>query len=200
MRSRQADEGVAPDQSSRASVHSCVTGSGGRRQLRITLADMAVPTIVTTVVCGTAVAFTAPPSAPPGGPYVSPVARVDVVAEFDPPARPWQPGHRGVDLAATAGDVVRAPADGVVTFAGRVVDRGVVTIDHGGIRTTYEPVDPAVTTGATLTAGTTIGRVGEGAHCSQRCLHWGALLGSDYIDPLALLVRYSPVLKPPFES
>lgn len=82
-------------------------------------------------------------------------------------------------------------------FAGTVVDRGVVTIDHGGIRTTYEPVTAAVAVGDPVVPGTVLGVVGEGAHCSLRCLHWGARVGDDYVEPLALLTAYRPVLKTP---
>lgn len=138
--------------------------------------------------------------APMPGSYGPPLSPLLVLAAFDPPAQPWLSGHRGVDLEATVGTAVRAPAEGVIVFAGRVVDRGVVSIDHEGIRTTYEPVDAAVTTGASVAAGDVIGSIGVGGHCSQRCLHWGALLGTDYVDPLALIGAYSPVLKPPFNS
>ncbi|MFM2437837.1 MAG: hypothetical protein RLZ55_648 [Actinomycetota bacterium] len=120
-----------------------------------------------------------------------------VVAGFDPPAQRWQSGHRGVDLAAAEGAPVRAAGAGRVVFAGTVVDRGVVTIDHGGLRTTYEPIAPTVAVGQPVAAGDVIGSVAAGAHCSQRCLHWGALLDEQYIDPMALLTSYRPVLKPP---
>ncbi len=135
---------------------------------------------------------------PPGGPYQPPLAQLNLIEPFDPPAQPWLSGHRGVDFAATQADPVYAAADGVVAFAGRVVDRGVVAIDHGGIRTTYEPVDAAVEQGATVARGALIGHLGAGAHCSARCLHWGAVLAGEYVDPLTLLRGYSPVLKPPF--
>lgn len=139
------------------------------------------------------------PTAAPGGPYGAPVAEVRVLAGFDPPDQRWQSGHRGVDLAAATGDSVYAPADAVVVFAGRVVDRGVVSLEHGGVRTTYEPVDAVVAVGDAVPAGAQIGLVGTGAHCSARCLHWGAIVEPDYIDPLTLLRDYEPVLKPPFD-
>jgi len=41
-----------------------------------------------------------------------------VVRGFDPPPRPWLPGHRGVDLAAVPGAAVRSAGAGVVRFAG----------------------------------------------------------------------------------
>src|SRR5699024_1065903 len=116
---------------------------------------------------------------------------------FEAPAQRWGRGHRGVDLATPHGTGVRAAAEGVVVFAGRVVDRPVVSIDHpDGVRTTYEPVDPAVRPGQRVGAGTLIGNLAStdtGAHCDEHCLHWGARTGPDaYLDPL-LLLRSEPV-------
>lgn len=133
----------------------------------------------------------------PPGSFLPPVLPLRVTAAFDPPAHDWESGHRGADLAASEGTEVGAAAAGTVTFAGTVVDRGVVVISHGAVRTTYEPVVPSVAVGAAVTARQVIGVIGTGAHCSARCLHWGAKLGDDYIDPLALLRDYRPVLKTP---
>src|SRR5512139_3782977 len=77
-----------------------------------------------------------------------------VTRGFEPPPRPWLAGHRGVDLAGTAEQAVRAAGDGVVAFAGRIADRGVVSVEHaGGLRTTYEPVSSTVDEGATVVVG-----------------------------------------------
>lgn len=138
-----------------------------------------------------------PAGAAPGGPYRPPVAGTRVVEPFAPPAERWLTGHRGVDLVAPAGTAVLAAGAGVVVFAGRLADRGVVSVDHGPLRTTYEPVDAVVQSGDRVAVGDVLGTVGEGAHCSQRCLHWGARIGEEYIDPLALLSDYRPVLKTP---
>lgn len=116
-------------------------------------------------------------------------APVPVLRGFLGPAEPWASGHRGVDLEHTAGPV-RAAADGVVAFAGRVVDRGVVSIDHDdGIRTTYEPVTAAVARGDRVRLGQTIGHISGTTHCAPEvCLHWGARRGAtSYLDPLSLL-------------
>jgi murein DD-endopeptidase MepM/ murein hydrolase activator NlpD len=113
-----------------------------------------------------------------------------VVRRFDPPPRPWLPGHRGVDLAARAGATVRAAGPGVVAFAGTVAGRGVVSVQHAnGLRTTYEPVDPQVAEGATVAAGDALGTLVAGhAGCPvDACLHWGLRRGETYLDPLALL-------------
>lgn len=115
------------------------------------------------------------------------------------PSAPWLPGHRGVDLAAAAGDVVLAPADGAVAFAGTVVDRGVVTVAHdGGPRSSFEPVRSLVPVGSPVARGDPVAVVqGTGGHCGGRCLHWGVRRGQTYLDPLLLLrPPEPPVLLP----
>jgi murein DD-endopeptidase MepM/ murein hydrolase activator NlpD len=113
-----------------------------------------------------------------------------VVRRFDPPPVPWAAGHRGVDLAVSPGAVVRSAGAGVVSFAGRIAGRGVVTVAHaGGLRTTYEPVHPSVRVGASVAAGDRIGVLAAGhPGCpSAACLHWGLRHGERYLDPLSLL-------------
>jgi murein DD-endopeptidase MepM/ murein hydrolase activator NlpD len=106
------------------------------------------------------------------------------------PASPWGRGHRGVDLAGHTGQQVHAAASGVVTFAGRLAGRGVVVVDHGSTRTTYEPVGASVQVGDRVAAGAVIGRLQLfGSHCfPHACLHWGLIEGRDhYLDPLSLV-------------
>jgi len=140
---------------------------------------------------------------PRPGSWVQPVAGADVhvVRGFEPPERRWLPGHRGVDLAASAGSTVRAAGAGVVTHAGTVAGRGVVVVSHGDLRTTYEPVASAVSTGTRVEAGQAIGTLaGVGSHCAPKaCLHWGLLHGDTYLDPLGLL-RARPVRLLPLGS
>lgn len=82
-------------------------------------------------------------------------------------------------------------------FVGRVVDRAVVVVDHGTVRTTYEPVAAGVAAGDEVQLGQPIGTVAAGGHCDGRCLHWGAVREDDYIDPTLLISGYRPVLKTP---
>jgi murein DD-endopeptidase MepM/ murein hydrolase activator NlpD len=82
---------------------------------------------------------------------------------------------------------VLAAADGTVVHAGAVAARTLVSLQHRGtLRTTYEPVVPAVTTGRSVRRGDVIGHLQPG-HCPAACLHWGARRGHDYVDPLRLL-------------
>ena len=114
-----------------------------------------------------------------------------VLRTFDPPATAWGAGHRGVDLLGRVGDPVLAAAAGTVTFVGTVAGTDVVTISHGSVRTTYEPVSAEVRVGQQVSLGSVIGALRAG-HCDnlasgQACLHWGLLRGEDYLDPLRLI-------------
>jgi murein DD-endopeptidase MepM/ murein hydrolase activator NlpD len=113
----------------------------------------------------------------------------DVVNGFDPPAQRWDAGHRGVDLAGYAGQRVESAGDGVVSFAGMLGGRGVVTVSHGALRTTYLPVDATVSVGQRVIPGELIGTLAViGGHCLPRvCLHWGLLRGATYLNPLTLV-------------
>jgi len=108
---------------------------------------------------------------------------------FDPPDDPWGAGHRGVDLLGAVGQPVRSALPGRVSWVGVLAGRGVVVVDHGGTRTTYEPVDATVELGTTVAAGERIGTLDlAGSHCLPRaCLHWGWLAGETYLDPLRLV-------------
>lgn len=142
-----------------------------------------------------------PATASDEGPWRWPLDGQPVVlAGFDPPAQRWGSGHRGVDLQAAPGDAVRAAGAGRVTYAGVLAGRGVVTVTHGELRTTYEPVRAAVSVGTLVEAGDRLGELsGVAGHCAPRsCLHWGLLRGDVYLDPLALVdqgpVRLLPLL------
>jgi murein DD-endopeptidase MepM/ murein hydrolase activator NlpD len=129
--------------------------------------------------------------------------RPEVVHGFELPAKPWLPGHRGVDLAGHPGQPVLAATPGTITYAGPLAGRGVITITTGTRRTTYEPVVPAVSVGTTVQTGTVIGRLSAaGSHCRPRtCLHWGLLDAKQYLNPLTLVpnrpVRLLPLADPP---
>jgi murein DD-endopeptidase MepM/ murein hydrolase activator NlpD len=125
--------------------------------------------------------------------------RPAVVRRFERPPDQWSPGHRGVDLLAVVAQPVISAGEGVVAFSGVVASRGVITIRHaGGLRTSYEPVDQRLRSGTLVHRGTRIGLIGAGAgHCVPRtCLHWGAISGQTYRDPLSLLGFGRPILLP----
>lgn len=133
--------------------------------------------------------------------WVPPVAGpLDVRRAFDPPRTPYGPGHRGVDLRAPEGAVVRAAGAGRVSFAGLLAGRGVVVVVHGDLRTTYEPLAAGVSVGDRVAAGEPLGLLERGHSPCGSCLHWGLRRGpgadAPYLDPLSLLRRGPSVLLP----
>jgi murein DD-endopeptidase MepM/ murein hydrolase activator NlpD len=109
---------------------------------------------------------------------------------FQPPSRPYGPGHRGVDLAGGPGQPVLAAGDGIVLYARPLADRGVLSIRHpDGLRTTYEPVTATVRPGRLVHRGEPIGTLEPGhAGCPvAACLHWGLLRDRSYLDPIQLV-------------
>ncbi|WP_395242910.1 M23 family metallopeptidase [Agromyces sp. MMS24-K17] len=111
-------------------------------------------------------------------------APIRVTAPFRAPETRYSAGHRGIDLAATTGDPVTAPADGVVSFAGMVAGRPVVSIDHGlGVVSSLEPVIAQVEAGTRVERGRPIGTVGAGGHCDDGCVHLGARVDGEYVSP-----------------
>lgn len=131
--------------------------------------------------------------------FAWPVTPHTVLRRFDPPEVKWGSGHRGVDLAAGVGSQITAPSDGVITFAGKVAGRGVLTLRHPqGFDTTYEPVTDTLSVGSAVHRGDRIATLDSGGHCPQSCLHWGYKLDADtYRDPLTLVTALRPVLLPP---
>ncbi|MDY6051563.1 MAG: M23 family metallopeptidase [Rothia sp. (in: high G+C Gram-positive bacteria)] len=134
-------------------------------------------------------------------PWQAPLeGQVEVIRGFEKPAARWSAGHRGVDLTLQAGGNVLAPFEGEIVFAGTVVDRQVLTIEHpDGRLSSFEPVNNPLPLGSQVQAGDVIAQLDpEIQHCAPRfCLHWGvrepatgsktADRGLDYTNPLLLL-------------
>lgn len=113
---------------------------------------------------------------------------VRLVAPYVAPAHAYGPGHRGVDIAADIGSEAVAPASGTVAFSGTVVDRPLLTIDHGGgLVTTLEPVLSDLSPGDAVARGDVVGHVTAGGHAAPGSLHLGVRLHGEYVNPLLLL-------------
>ena len=117
-----------------------------------------------------------------------------VVNSFAPPKKRWLAGNRGVDLETVTGDEVCSAAAGTVSFVGTIAGMPSVAVIHSnGLRTTYQPVIPAVKTGESVQLGTHLGVVGTKR---EGFLHWGAIRDKDqYVNPL-LLLNPRIILKP----
>ena len=176
---------------------------------------MAIPVAAPAAVTGRS--FPPPPTAPdppPVPPLSMPVAGA-VVRGFDARAGPYGPGHRGIDIAASAGELVRAPAAGRVAFAGPVAGANWVSLLVApGVLVTLGPLlDPGVAAGQ-VRRSAPVGRVGpghplppgepppaQGGSGGGSTLHLSVRVDGVYVDPLAYLVdrprpRLAPLLAP----
>lgn len=103
------------------------------------------------------------------------------------PAGPYGAGHRGIDIRAPDVADVLAPLDGIVHFAGFIVDRPVLSLEHaGGVLSSFEPVRTTLVAGTRVARGQVIGTLIAG-HCASACLHVGARVDADYVNPLLFL-------------
>jgi len=130
-----------------------------------------------------------PVSGPAYGTYAWPVSG-PVIRPFEAPSNPYSAGHRGIDIAAPFGTPLHAANPGVVSFAGWVGGALFISIDHvDGVRTTYSWLSSvSVKKGQSVQRSQVIGATGRGhPELPQPQLHFGARIGTTYIDPLPLL-------------
>jgi murein DD-endopeptidase MepM/ murein hydrolase activator NlpD len=117
-----------------------------------------------------------------------------VTSRFGPRTSPFtgQPQHHtGVDVAAPPGTPIRAPADGIVTFAGTLPGYGnAVVLTHGfGFKTFYgHNQRNQVSKGQTVKRGQIIAFVGNTGYSTGAHLHYEVLLNDQPHDPLKYVV------------
>jgi len=176
-------------------ARSCRFGNGGRQPGRAPVPSqpMRQSALLATLL---ALAVAAPARAAWRPPVGGPVTR-----GFDPGRSPYESGrHRGVDLAAPPGGVVRAPCSGRVVVAGRVGTGGrVVTLLCGRWRVTQLPLATITVRRGTVAArGAAVGTVARSrAHAG---LHLGVRRDGTpfgYVDPLRFLRAERPVAPTP---
>ena len=98
--------------------------------------------------------------------------------------------HAGIDFGADSGTPIRAAAAGVVVSSGWYGDYGIATIiDHGGgLATLYaHQSSTAVSSGQTVAAGQTIGRVGSTGASTGAHLHFETRVNGDPVNPAGYL-------------
>lgn len=109
--------------------------------------------------------------------------------------------HSGMDIAATQGTPVKAPAAGIVTFAAPdlYLTGGTVLIDHGaGISSNFLHLSRIdVQVGDRVEQGQVFGAVGATGRATGPHLHWGMNWFDTRIDPLLVLELAQPNTQSP---
>ena len=127
------------------------------------------------------------------GAFVRPVAGAEPPTGFGARriinGQPRAP-HSGADYAAARGTPVVAVNGGRVALVAEFFFPGrLVALDHGlGVYTLYFHLDSvAVTEGEPVDRGQVLGTVGATGRATGPHLHFGAVVGAAYVDPVALL-------------
>lgn len=120
----------------------------------------------------------------------TPPVKGRVIDPFRPPDDPWLSGNRGIEYETTPGEVVRASAGGVVTFAGSVAGSSFVTIRHDAtLVTTVGFVDSLlVSVGDIVQQRSALAVAGDSIHFTAR-------RNGAYIDPGLLYQRFAVVVR-----
>ncbi|KAG0776578.1 hypothetical protein G6F22_012473 [Rhizopus arrhizus] len=102
-------------------------------------------------------------------------------------------GHSGMDIAVPTGTPVKAPAAGIVTFAGPdlYLTGGTLLLDHGfGVSSNFLHLSRIdVKVGDRVEQGQVIAAVGATGRATGPHLHWGMNWFDTRIDPLLVLER-----------
>jgi len=112
-----------------------------------------------------------------------------VISVYQGTAHGW---HRGVDIAAPEGEVVRAANSGIVRLAEPLPLSGnTVIIDHGlGLITFYMHMSAVeVIVNQYVARGAVIGLVGSTGLATGPHLHWGLRVNGVYVNPLLWLAK-----------
>lgn len=138
--------------------------------------------------------------------WQAPLENPRFIRSFSQPSEDWSAGHRGVDYLVGPDQSVFSAHSGVVSFAGLVVNRSIVSIRHeNGLVTSVEPVCPSVSIGQSVKAGELIGitcfREDYASHCGlDPCLHFSMRSDGGYLSPLVKLGGLSPSRLKPWDG
>lgn len=119
--------------------------------------------------------------------------RAVINSEFGQRRSPWTGDaefHRGVDIAATHGEPVLAPAPGAIAFSGTDSGYGLsVVVDHGSnVKTRYGHLSRvSVKAGEQVARGQVLGRAGSTGRATGTHLHYEVLVAGRPVNPRAYL-------------
>jgi hypothetical protein len=169
-----------PDAEDESAAHNAK--NGGRAAARVTEVGLARPARGI--------------SLPAVGPITSRFSR----SRWHPILRIFRP-HKGVDVAATYGSNITAPAAGRVTFVGRKLGDGLmVELDHGaGVTSRYAHCSAVkVKVGDFVSFGDVIALVGSSGLSTAAHVHFEVRVRGEPVDPLKYLIqaRLTPMQKP----
>ena len=129
-----------------------------------------------------------------------------LIRNYIQPNSDYSAGHRGVDFAVSLDEIILAPSVGMVTYAGRLVNRPVLALSHeGGLKSEFEPACTTLKVGDEVLAGDPIGtvcpaEVNYAQHCPDvTCLHFSLRLDGKYLSPLALIGGLNPSRLLPYD-
>ncbi len=117
-----------------------------------------------------------------------------VSSKFGPRISPFtgrRQRHTGIDIAAARGTPVLAPADGVVTYSGKLAGYGrAIVVDHGfGIKTFYgHNHQNKVKKGQRVARGQVIAALGSSGYSTGSHLHYEVLVKDTPVNPLKYIV------------
>ncbi len=100
--------------------------------------------------------------------------------------------HEGLDVGASFGTPIFAPADGVITYAGKKAGFGLfVQIDHGyGIETIYAHSQKIVAkNGQKVRRGDLIAKVGSSGYSTGPHLHYEVRVNGIAVDPMYFVLN-----------
>ena len=119
--------------------------------------------------------------------WAKPVPIFQVQREFLGPVSIYGPGHRGLDFAIEEEQQVTAPANGLITFSGAIVNRNIVTLrTRSGYLISFEQVCSKREAGEFVEQGQLLGQfcsISEDyGHCDN-CVHFSVRGKNGYLNP-----------------
>ena len=133
--------------------------------------------------------------------WAKPVPFFQVEHQFLAPVSLYGPGHRGLDFVLGNDQKILAPASGLITFSGPVVDRNIVTISTAsGYLLSFEQICTSLLPGDFVKRGAKLGQfcsISEAykPHC-ESCVHFSVRGNRGYLNPELFLGSLPPsVLK-----